>query len=143
MSPAEVIASKGSQMESDTEPDPETILKGIGESRGNFPTLPAFQVLANEDPAFMAAFDKVSRLTLFSDESHRRELSNLTRQLIAIALLASREDEIIREHLKRALDLGATRRQIIEALEVGLHITGAPTLRFGLDMLAEIEHASS
>ena len=138
-----MVVARASQLNSDTEPDPEAILRGIRESRGKFPTLPAFQVLANEDPAFMAAFDRVSRLTLFSDEHHQRELSNLTRQLIAIVLLASREDEIIREHLKRALDLGATRRQIIEALEVGLHITGAPTLRFGLDMLVEIEETSA
>jgi len=54
------------------------------------------------------------------------------KELIAVALLAAIRGSTTRQHIKRALALGASKREVVEALELSMHITGAPSLHYGL-----------
>ena len=64
-------------------------------------------------------------------------------RLIAVALLASAHGNTTRQHIKRALALGASKREVVEALEVSMHITGAPSLEYGLSEMMALECADS
>ena len=61
------------------------------------------------------------------------------KELITVAVLAvEHEDFGIRSHIKRALRLGATKEEIVEALQAACFHTGALTLVHGLKILMEV-----
>jgi len=63
-----------------------------------------------------------------------------TRELIAIAILAFRRREnAVYLHAKRALELGATKQELLEAIETTIIPGGAPTFGTGLAALMRIE----
>jgi AhpD family alkylhydroperoxidase len=58
-------------------------------------------------------------------------LSSKTKELICVALsVACRCDLCIATHVNRALELGATRDEIIEAAEVAVLMNGGPALAY-------------
>ena len=61
------------------------------------------------------------------------------KELIAVALLAAVRGNTTRAHIQKALSHGASRREVVEALEMSMHITGAPSLEFGLSQLMALE----
>ncbi len=63
-----------------------------------------------------------------------------TRELVAIAILAFRGLEGgVYEHMKRALRHGATKQELLEAIETSIIPGGAPTFATGLQALMRIE----
>jgi AhpD family alkylhydroperoxidase len=63
-----------------------------------------------------------------------------TRELVAIAILAFRgRTDGVYEHMKRALRHGATKQELIEAIETMLVPGGAPTFSTALRALIRIE----
>jgi AhpD family alkylhydroperoxidase len=61
------------------------------------------------------------------------------KELIAVAVLAvQREDSGLRDHVRRALRLGATKEEITEVLQAAYFHTGALTLVHGLKALLEV-----
>ena len=63
-----------------------------------------------------------------------------TRELIAVALLAFRgSEDAVYEHIKRALNHGATKQEIFEALETSLIPGGAPTFSMGIRALLRVQ----
>ena len=62
------------------------------------------------------------------------------REFIAIGILAYRGlEEAVYHHSKQALRLGATKQELLEAMETAMIPGGTPTLALGLRALSRIE----
>lgn len=97
---------------------------------------PEWAFAAKEDPEFMRAYNELYRLALGEGQA----LPAKYRELVAAGILAFRgEPESVYLHLKRALRLGATRREILEAFEATVMPGGGLTLLRGLQALRRIE----
>jgi AhpD family alkylhydroperoxidase len=96
----------------------------------------AWTYLAEKDVDFMEAYDNLYNRGLKAGKA----LPVKTRELIAIAVLAFRGNEHgVHEHIKRALNHGASKQEILEAIETSIIPGGAPTLGAGLRALMRIE----
>jgi len=101
-----------------------------------------FEYLAEIDPEFLQAYNDLAVLNFnYAEAAQGRAIDAKTKELIAVALLAAVRGNTTRQHIKRALALGATRREVVEALEMAMHITGAPSLEFGLTEMMALETA--
>ena len=101
---------------------------------------PVFEYLADIDPEFLTAYNELAVLNFnYGERAKGRALSAKTKELLAAALLASVRGDTTQQHIRKALSLGASRREVAEALEMSLHITGAPSLEFGLRLLMELD----
>lgn len=110
------------------------LIQGMKKERGYL--LPAWAYAAERDIDFMEAYNNLYKLGLRAGKA----LSVKTRELIAIALLSFRGNESgVYEHIRRALKHGATKQEILEALETSLIPGGAPTFGCGLRALMRIE----
>jgi AhpD family alkylhydroperoxidase len=92
------------------------------------------KTLAELDPEFLAAFAEMKRVLLDRD----RALSRKTKALIHVALSAARRAPGLKTHTARAMRLGATRDEIIEAIEVSFFTFGGPAARYGTETLMEL-----
>ena len=97
--------------------------------------LPEWEYVIKRDPAFFEAYNRLYEASMKDGKA----LPAKTRELIAIALLAFRGDEGVLAHVKRALKLGATKEEILEAIETALLPGGGPTFRVGLAALLKLE----
>jgi alkylhydroperoxidase/carboxymuconolactone decarboxylase family protein YurZ len=110
------------------------LIEAMKKERGYMP--PPWEYAVGKDIDFMEAYDKLYNMGLADGKS----LPVKTRELIAIVLLAFRGKEGgVYEHMKRALKHGATKLEILEALETSLIPGGAPTFSTGLGVLLKIE----
>ena len=101
---------------------------------------PVFEYLEKTDREFLKAYNSVAVLNFnYGPAAKGRTLPAKIKELIAVALLASVKGDTTRDHIRKALSHGASRREIIEALEMSMHITGAPSLEFGLTQLMSID----
>ena len=74
------------------------------------------------------------------DPPFERHLDRKTHALIAMVLFASQGIEAtLPAHIRRALGLGATREEILEAFEAAVIPVGAPTLYRGIKALMELD----
>lgn len=97
---------------------------------------PEWEFVAEKDVEFTEAYNRLYSSAL----SDGKALPAKTRELIAIALLAYRGlEKATYEHMKRALRLGATKQELLEAVESSLIPGGAPTFSTGLRALMRIE----
>ncbi len=97
---------------------------------------PHWGYAAEKDVDFLEAFNNVYERALTAGKA----LPVKTRELIAIVLLAYRGSEAgAYEHMKRALRHGATKQEILEAIETAIIPGGAPTFTTGLRALMRIE----
>jgi alkylhydroperoxidase/carboxymuconolactone decarboxylase family protein YurZ len=102
--------------------------------RGYLP--PAWAYMVENDVDFMEAYNSLYERAL----ADGRALPARIRELIAIALLAfRRQDEAVYRHIKRARRLGATRRELLEAIETTIVPGGAPCFGTALDALMRVE----
>lgn len=113
----------------------EELIKKMTEERGG--NLPAeWDYVARKDVNFMEAYNNLYASGLMDG----KVLPIKTRELIAIALLAYRQlDEAVYSHCKRAIKFGATKAEILEAIETAIVPGGAPTFGCGLRALMKIE----
>ncbi len=101
---------------------------------------PVFLYLDKEDRQFLKAYNNLAVLNFnYGSAAEGRALPAKIKELIAVALLAAVRGDTTRDHMRKAMFHGASRREIIEALEMSLHITGAPSLQFGLTQLMSID----
>lgn len=101
---------------------------------------PVWEYLGTIDPEFLAAYDSLAVLNFnYGRAAGGRALSGKVKELIAVALLAGVRGNTTRRHIAQALAHGASRREVVEALEMSMHITGAPSLEFGLAQMMELE----
>ena len=92
--------------------------------------------LAREDPQYAAARAPVSALSV----GEGKELSIKHREMVIIGILAYRclEDGVV-THMRRAIQHGATKRELLEAIESAAVPGGGPTLSTGVQALMQIE----
>jgi AhpD family alkylhydroperoxidase len=98
--------------------------------------LPQWEYVAEKDVDFAEAYNNLYNSALTDGKA----LSAKTRELIAVALLAYRGlNDDVYNHAKRALRLGATKEELMEAIETSIIPGGAPTFAAGLKALMRIE----
>ena len=91
--------------------------------------------VATIDPDFMEGYNHLYNLGLRAGKA----LPVKTKELVAIGILAyqSRENAVY-EHMKRALRHGATKQELLEAIETTIIPGGAPTFDIGIRALMRI-----
>lgn len=94
--------------------------------------------LAKEDPEYVRVRQPLSDLS-FGDG---KELSIKYREMVAIGIIAfrGRQDGVV-AHMRRAIQHGATKRELLEAIQSAAVPGGGPTLSTGVQALMEIEAA--
>jgi alkylhydroperoxidase/carboxymuconolactone decarboxylase family protein YurZ len=119
-------------MADNTQERADTIVTTMKEDRGY--TRRGWEFIAEADPAFLEAYNGVYRAALMDGQA----LPAKYRELIALGILAFRNrGEGVRDHIKRAIRLGATQREILDAIETIIVPGGAPTMHCALQGLSE------
>jgi len=114
----------------------QRVLDSITEARGQKPSA-TWDWLSGLDIEFMEVYAAFSN-GLWSPTGPR-VLEPKTRELVAIVVLSQRGFHwSIKTHLRRALRLGATPREILEFLEAAVIPGGSPTLMLGATLLKEV-----
>jgi alkylhydroperoxidase/carboxymuconolactone decarboxylase family protein YurZ len=92
--------------------------------------------LAKEDPEYLRARQPVTELSF----GEGKELAIKYREMVAIGIIAfrGRHDGVV-AHMKRAIQHGATKRELLEAIQSAAVPGGGPTLSTGVQALMEIE----
>lgn len=120
--------------EEELEAKKRDLIKEMQKERGYLPE--PWGYVTEKDFDFMEAYNNLYKRALMDG----RALPVKTRELIAIVLLAFRgNDHAVYEHIKRALRHGATKQEILEAIETSLIPGGAPTFSTGLRALMKVE----
>jgi alkylhydroperoxidase/carboxymuconolactone decarboxylase family protein YurZ len=92
--------------------------------------------LAREDPEYAAARQPISALSV----GEGKELSIKHREMVIIGILAFRgRDEGVIAHMRRAVEHGATKRELLEAIQAAAVPGGGPTLSSGVQGLMRLE----
>src|SRR3989304_9936829 len=90
----------------------QKLIRKMKKERGYLP--PAWTYMVEHDIDFMEAYDIMYELALTDGKA----LPAKYREFIAIGILAFRgQDNAVYLHIKRALKLGATKQEILEAIE--------------------------
>jgi len=96
---------------------------------------PEWELVAREAPEFVAAYNDLYRRALATDA----RLPVKYRELVALGILAFRgESQGLVHHIRRALEHGATRAEVLGALEAALVPGGALTYLNGLRAFAKV-----
>jgi alkylhydroperoxidase/carboxymuconolactone decarboxylase family protein YurZ len=112
----------------------KALIEAMKKERGYLP--PSCEYTAEKDIGFLEAYNNLYNMGLRAG----KVLPVKTRELIAIVLLAFRGNESsVYEHIQRALRHGATKREILEALETSVIPGGSPTFSTGLRALIRVE----
>lgn len=120
--------------EEELESKKKDLIEEMQRERGYLPE--PWSYVTEKDFDFMEAYNNLYKRAL----TDGRALQVKTRELIAIVLLAFRgNDHAVYEHIKRALRHGATKQEILEAIETSLIPGGAPTFSTGLRALMKVE----
>lgn len=102
---------------------------------------PEWEFVCRSDPDF---FENYNNLYV-SSLGKSRVLEIKVKEFIALALLAFRgvPTNVLISHIKRAMDNGATKEELLEAFEAALIPGGAPTFFNGLKALLSLDKESS
>ena len=93
---------------------------------------PEWEFAARNDPDFVEAYNNLYRAALNEGQA----LDAKTRELVALGILAFRGDvNAVKAHILRALRLGATKQELLDAIETCIVPGGAPTFFVGLSAL--------
>jgi alkylhydroperoxidase/carboxymuconolactone decarboxylase family protein YurZ len=97
---------------------------------------PFWDWVAKEDPAYVRARQPLSELSV----GQGKELSIKHREMVIIGILAfrGREDGVV-THMKRAIQHGATKRELLEAIQSAAVPGGGPTFSTGVQALMRVE----
>lgn len=117
----------------------ESLIRRMRKTRGYL--YPEWEIVARRDPQFFSAYDGLYREALASG----RGLPIKYRELVALGILAFRGagSDAIANHIRRALRYGATRSEVMGALEATIIPGGAVTFLNGIRGLARIRHEAS
>ena len=98
---------------------------------------PFWDWVAKEDPDYIAARQPMSELSF----GEGKELSIKHKEMVIIGILAfrGRKDGCV-AHMKRAIQHGATKRELLEAIESAAVPGGGPTLSTGVQALMQLDH---
>ncbi len=98
---------------------------------------PSYRQLAEEDPDFLKLYDKLYELVMLRKRIFPEKLKELF-FLCAIAARNPGDTVALRNHMKRALEKGATKEEIVEALECVFFPGGALSLLYSLNVLVDL-----
>jgi alkylhydroperoxidase/carboxymuconolactone decarboxylase family protein YurZ len=94
--------------------------------------------VAREDPEYVKARQPLSALSI----GEGKELSVKYREMVIIGILAFRgRKEGVIAHMRRAIDHGATKRELLEAIQSAAVPGGGPTFSTGAQALMELDRA--
>lgn len=120
----------------------EALVRRGEERRGFVPYW--LRAMAEVDPDFLEAYERIYELTAVREGA----LPAKFREMIVVAAVAiGGYGPGLKEHIRRALRLGATKEEIVEVLQSAYFHTGALTLVHGMialiDVLKEGEQAAA
>jgi len=97
---------------------------------------PFWDWVAREDPEYVAARQPLSKLSI----GEGKALSIKYREMVIIGILAFRgtKDGVI-AHMRRAIDHGATKRELLEAIQSAAVPGGGPTFSTGAQALMALD----
>jgi len=99
---------------------------------------PFWDWVAREDPEYVAARQPLSALSI----GEGKELSIKYREMVIIGILAFRgRKEGVVAHMRRAIQHGATKRELLEAVQSAAVPGGGPTFSTGAQALMELDQA--
>jgi alkylhydroperoxidase/carboxymuconolactone decarboxylase family protein YurZ len=97
---------------------------------------PFWEWVAREDPEYVKARQPLSVLSI----GEGKELSIRHREMVIIGILAFRgRQEGVVAHMRRAIQHGATKRELLEAVYAAAVPGGGPTLSSGVQGIMELE----
>jgi alkylhydroperoxidase/carboxymuconolactone decarboxylase family protein YurZ len=92
--------------------------------------------VAKEDPEYVRARQPLSALSI----GEGKELSVKHREMVIIGILAFRgRKEGVVAHMRRAIQHGATKRELLEAIQSAAVPGGGPTFSTGAQALMELD----
>ena len=118
---------------------PSKIAKHLAKTRGY--SYPEWEYLAEKDPEFLEAYNRLSGLSLLHEgvSTKGKELPAKYRELVAIAAMIGQARMWgVKPHMERALRLGCSERQLLEALETALTPVGSPPFRQAVNILMQV-----
>jgi alkylhydroperoxidase/carboxymuconolactone decarboxylase family protein YurZ len=97
---------------------------------------PFWDWVAREDPEYVKARRPLSDLSI----GEGKELSVKHREMVIIGILAyrGRQDGVV-AHMRRAVEHGATKRELLEALQSAAVPGGGPTFSTGVQALMQLD----
>ena len=98
---------------------------------------PEWELVARDDPDFMESYNQYYRDALNRDSG----LAIKYREMVALGVLCFRgaSEGALINHIKRAMEHGATKAEILGALEAAAIPGGAPTFLTGVKAIVAIE----
>jgi len=118
---------------SDIKEKAEALIAKMKKDRGYI--YPEWEFAARSDPDFVEAYNNLYRVALNDGQA----LNAKTREFIALGILAYRGDvNAVKAHIQRAFRLGATKQEILEAVETSIIPGGAPTFFNGLHAILKV-----
>ena len=97
---------------------------------------PFWDWVAKEDPDYVLARQPLSELSV----GEGKELSIKHREMVIIGILAFRgREEGVATHMRRAIQHGATKRELLEAIQSAAVPGGGPTFSTGVQALMKVE----
>jgi Uncharacterized homolog of gamma-carboxymuconolactone decarboxylase subunit len=97
---------------------------------------PFWDWVAKEDPEYVKARQPLSALSI----GEGKELSIKHREMVIIGILAYRgRQEGVIAHMRRAIDHGATKRELLEAIQSAAVPGGGPTFSSGAQALMRLD----
>jgi alkylhydroperoxidase/carboxymuconolactone decarboxylase family protein YurZ len=92
--------------------------------------------VAQEDPEYVAARQPLSKLSV----GEGKELSVKHREMVIIGILCFRgRQEGVVAHMRRAIQHGATKRELLEAIQSAAVPGGGPTFSTGAQALMQLD----
>jgi alkylhydroperoxidase/carboxymuconolactone decarboxylase family protein YurZ len=99
--------------------------------------LPVHKFIAEKDPEFTEAYENLFEFLM----SKERFLPVKTKEFIAIGILASKgQFDALDTHIRRALQINASLKEILEVLEVSMLYGGTESLIFGARYLERLKN---
>ena len=98
---------------------------------------PPYELLAKIDPDFLEAYDKIYTLIMPRERIFPEKIKELF-YTVAIASRNPGDKNALKNHMKRALEKGAKKEEIVEALQCAFLPGGALTMLYGMDTLMEV-----
>jgi alkylhydroperoxidase/carboxymuconolactone decarboxylase family protein YurZ len=98
---------------------------------------PSYRVLAEDDPEFLETYDKLYELAMLKTMIFPEKI----KELFFIAAIAARnpgDSSAMKNHMRRALEKGARRDEILEALKCAFFPGGALSLLYSINTLIEV-----
>ena len=101
---------------------------------------PFWDWMAKEDPEYVRARGPLSQLSV----GEGKELSIKHREMVIIGILAFRgRKEGVIAHMRRAIDHGATKRELLEAIQSAAVPGGGPAFSTGAQALMELDRSGA